>query len=58
VPLASTLIVRREDIPAVLSDTDRRILRRHYDANSPQGGQIFFFADCDEVRRALRIGAK
>ena len=57
-PLLSTLIILREDIPDDLTAAQKEALRRHLDPSSPQGHAVFFFDDCAEVRRVLRIGGR
>jgi hypothetical protein len=50
----SSLIVTREQIPADLSDAEKQILRANLEHNCD--GRSFFFHDCEDVRRVLRMG--
>lgn len=50
--LPSTIIATREQIGSNLSEQDRRTLRLHFDVCE---GDCFFFRDCPDVRRALRM---
>lgn len=49
--LRSTLIVARAAIPENLTDSEKRVLRTHFDMNC---GQSFFFWDCADLQRVLR----
>ncbi|HLH04980.1 MAG TPA: hypothetical protein VKX25_19585 [Bryobacteraceae bacterium] len=52
----SSLIVTRAQIPADLSDADKQILRANLEINCE--GRSFFFRDCEDVRRVLRMRSK
>ncbi len=56
VPMRTSLIVTREQIPADLTLAQKAVLRRNLNLNCE--GLAFFFWDCAEVRRVLRIGGE
>jgi hypothetical protein len=52
--LPSSLIVTIEQIPFGLGEADCNALKRNLE-HETEDGKTFFFRDCPEVRRALRM---
>ena len=56
VPLFTSVIATRAQIPPNLTTAEKQILHSNLDLNCE--GQSFFFRDCPEVRRILRMGGQ
>ena len=54
VPTFTSVIVTRAQIPVDLTPAQKLVLRRNLNLNCE--GHAFFFWDCADVRRVLRIG--
>ena len=52
----SSVVVTRAQIPSDLTPAQKAVLRQNFDMHCD--GQAFFFWDCAEVRRVLRIGGE